>query len=520
MGEPQEVAGEQPKWVQIQQKTFTKWMNNHLRKKGYAPIASAQDDFEDGIRLMELINALYDTKMPAKYNKTPKMRPHKLDNLNLAFNMLEEAKIKTNFLKTTHLIDKDLKMILGMIWAIILDYAIKGISVEELTAKEGLLLWCRKKTAGYRSVDPPGINNFRGDWKSGMAFCALIHKHRPDLIDYDSLDAKNAAQNLELAFDVAEKQLGIPRLLDVADMGEPDERSVMTYVSEYFHRFASQDQREVAAQRCANFLAFIRAVQGRQFDYEERARALLAWVAQQAEDFKNRSFGETLGEAQEVQASFREYVVTHKPVREGEKIDLENLFAEIQTQLKVNNRRPYVPPEGLLPEDIEAAFDALATSQKGYASAVRENRFRFVQKVETKLSDEKLAEMNASFAHFDKNKNGSLEKLEFKAALSAMSIFFSSDADFDQTFSLVSGGSAVVSKEQYISYLTSKYQDKDSPDQIKESFKAVADGADSISAAQLQTPPLTAEDAEFLQKVLPARDDGTYDYGAFVDSQF
>jgi len=98
---------------------------------------------------MELINALYDTKMPPKYNKAPKMRPHKLDNLNLSFAMLEEAKVKTNFLKTTHLLDKDLKMILGMVWAIILDYAIKGISVEELTAKEGLLLWCRKKTAGY-----------------------------------------------------------------------------------------------------------------------------------------------------------------------------------------------------------------------------------------------------------------------------------------------------------------------------------------------------------------------------------
>jgi len=292
-----EKPGDQPKWVQIQQKTFTKCMNNHLRKKGYSEVKSAQDDFEDGIKLMELINALYDTKIPAKYNKAPKMRPHKLDNLGLAFNMLEEAKVKTNFLKTTHLLDHDLKMILGMVWAIILDYAIKGISVEELTAKEGLLLWCRKKTAGYKHIDPPGINNFKNDWRNGLAFCALIHKHRPDLLDYSSLDPHNAAQNLEMAFDIAEKQLGIPRLLDVADMKEPDERSVMTYVSEYFHRFASQDQREVAARRCANFLKFIRGVQKRQYDYEERARALLKWVADRSGEFKNRDFGATLGHA-------------------------------------------------------------------------------------------------------------------------------------------------------------------------------------------------------------------------------
>jgi Ca2+-binding EF-hand superfamily protein len=516
----EDAGGAQPQWVKIQQKTFTKWMNNHLKKKGYGEVKSAQDDFEDGIKLMELINALYDTKMPAKYNKAPKLRPHKLDNLNLGFTMLEEAKVKTNFLKTTHLLDKDLKMILGMVWAIILDYAIKGISVEELTAKEGLLLWCRKKTAGYKHVDPPGINNFKNDWKNGLAFCALIHKHRPDLLDYPSLDPKNAAQNLELAFDVAEKQLGIPRLLDVADMKEPDERSVMTYVSEFFHRFASQDQREVAARRCAAFLHFLRAVQARQYDYEERVRRLLKWVADQTEVFKNRDFGETLGHAQEVQAAFREFVVARRPQSEGEKIDLENLFAEIQTELKVNNRRPYAPPEGLAPEDIENAFDALTAIQKSYAQAVRAHRYRFIQKVEAKLSDEKLAEMDASFSHFDKNKNGSLEKLEFKAALSAMSIFFSSDADFDKVFGLVSGGAATVSKEQYISYLTSKYQDKDTPDQIKESFKAVADGGAGISAAQLQTPPLSAEDAEFLQKVLPARGDGTYDYGAYIDSQF
>ena len=55
-------------------------------------------------------------------------------------------------LAAVHQVDHDLKMILGMIWTIILDYQIKGISVEELSAKEGLLLWCQKKTKGYKCV--------------------------------------------------------------------------------------------------------------------------------------------------------------------------------------------------------------------------------------------------------------------------------------------------------------------------------------------------------------------------------
>lgn len=504
----------EPKWVEIQKKTFTKWMNNHLRKKGYEPLKSVKDDFEDGINLMRLVNALYDKPIP-KHNPAPKMRPHKLDNLVKALDMVEQAEIKTNYLKTTHLLDKDLKMILGMIWAIILDYAIKGINVEEATAKEGLLLWCRKKTAGYRDIDPPGIKNFKNDWKNGLAFCALIHRHRPDLLNYDALDGKNAAENLELAFSIAEEKLGIPRLLDIEDLKDiPDEKSVMTYVAEYFHRFATQDQKENSARRCAKFLKFIRDMKSREDEYERRARASLAWVEENSKRFEDYKFGETLAEAQQLSAGLRKFVVEDRPVQEGERMDLEMLFAEIQTDLKVNQRAAYVPPEGLQPDDIQAAFDGLGKAQKTYARAVRDNRFRFVQKVESKLSDEKKKEIEDSFNHFDSNKSQSLDKAEFKAALSAMSVFFSSDAELDQTFGHVSGGATSVSKEQYVAYVESKYKDIDTPDQIKESFRAVAEGAAYITPQQLNVRPLTQEDIEYLQQNMPSTNQGL-DYNAF-----
>lgn len=84
-----------------------------------------------------------------------------------------------------------------------------------MTAKEGLLLWCQRKTAPYKNVN---VQNFHLSWKDGLAFCALIHRHRPDLLDYSKLSKDNPLENLNLAFDIAEKHLNIPRMLDAEGM--------------------------------------------------------------------------------------------------------------------------------------------------------------------------------------------------------------------------------------------------------------------------------------------------------------
>jgi spectrin beta len=48
-----------------------------------------------------------------------------------------------------------------------------------------------------------------------MAFNAILHKHRPDLIDFDKLKKSNAHHNLQNAFNLAEQHLGLHKLLDV-----------------------------------------------------------------------------------------------------------------------------------------------------------------------------------------------------------------------------------------------------------------------------------------------------------------
>jgi len=46
-------------------------------------------------------------------------------------------------------------------------------------------------------------------------YCVIVtYLYRPDLINYDELKATQPLSNLNIAFDVAEKELGIARLLD------------------------------------------------------------------------------------------------------------------------------------------------------------------------------------------------------------------------------------------------------------------------------------------------------------------
>ncbi|RWS10034.1 Alpha-actinin: sarcomeric-like protein, partial [Dinothrombium tinctorium] len=392
-----------PAWEKQQRKTFTAWCNSHLRKAG-TQIENIEEDFRNGLKLMLLLEVISGETLP-KPDKG-KMRFHKIANVNKALDFIASKGVKLVSIGAEEIVDGNVKMTLGLIWTIILRFAIQDISVEEMTAKEGLLLWCQRKTAPYKNVN---VQNFHMSWKDGLAFCALIHRHRPDLLDYGKLSKDHPLDNLNLAFDIAEKHLNIPRMLDAEDMVNtvkpderavmtyvscyyhafqgaqqvksfdvctivtninssplPDERAVMTYVSSYYHTFSGAQQAETAANRICKVLRVNQENERLMEEYERLASDLLEWIRRTTPWLENRTTDNTLSGVQKKLEEFRQYRRIHKPPRVEQKARLETNFNTLQTKLRLSNRPAYLPSEGKTVSDIANAWKGLELAERGF----------------------------------------------------------------------------------------------------------------------------------------------------------
>lgn len=305
-------------------------------------------------------------------DKRPNLRVQKCINLSLALKFIESKGVKLVGIGAEEICDGNLKMILGMIWTIILRFQIQDISEEELSAKEALLLWVQKKTKGYPGVD---VQNFHFSFQDGLAFCALIHKHRPDLLDYYALDRSDKKGNLTKAFEVAEKYLDVPAILDpadICDVAKPDERSIMTYVAALYHVFSKSNKGEAAAKQVSSLLDFEQSMTTLKDEYARRAQALKDWSLASTAQLADRQFPNSVEGVQAKISEFKSWKLDQKAQQGKEKTAVDQLFNQIQTKLRINKRPPYVPPQGLEPEALQQVWDELNKAEVEYGNALRE----------------------------------------------------------------------------------------------------------------------------------------------------
>ncbi|XP_043469574.1 filamin-A isoform X2 [Leptopilina heterotoma] len=228
---------EDAEWKRIQQNTFTRWANEHLKCVS-KHIGDLESDLSDGLRLVSLVEVLSQKHLP-KHNKRPTFRSQKLENVSVALKFLEDEGIRIVNIDSTDIVDCKLKLILGLIWTLILHYSISmpmwdGEDMESpdkgATPKQRLMNWIRSK------VPNMPIGNFTSDWNDGRAVGALVDAVAPGLCpDWQDWNPNDAMQNASEAMGLADDWLNIPQLIKPEEMVNPniDEMSMMTYLSQY-----------------------------------------------------------------------------------------------------------------------------------------------------------------------------------------------------------------------------------------------------------------------------------------------
>uniref|UniRef100_A0A8C5B8H5 Spectrin beta chain n=1 Tax=Gadus morhua TaxID=8049 RepID=A0A8C5B8H5_GADMO len=362
----------------VQKKTFTKWVNSHLGRVT-CRIGDLYTDLRDGRMLIRLLEVLSGEQLP-KPTKG-RMRIHCLENVDKALQFLKEQKVHLENMGSHDIVDGNHRLTLGLIWTIILRFQIQDISVvtednkEKRSAKDALLLWCQMKTAGYPNVN---VHNFTTSWRDGLAFSAIVHKHRSDLIEFDTLKRSNAHHNLQNAFNVAEKELGLTKLLDPEDVNvdQPDEKSIITYVATYYHYFSKMKALAVEGKRIGKVLDY--AIEADQLidKYESLASELLQWIQQTIHTLNDRQLANSLNGVQNQLQAFNSYRTVEKPPKFTEKGNLEVLLFTIQSKMRANNQKVYMPREGKLISDINKAWERLEKAEHERELALRNELIR------------------------------------------------------------------------------------------------------------------------------------------------
>ncbi|XP_028810279.1 filamin-C isoform X8 [Denticeps clupeoides] len=224
-------------WKKIQQNTFTRWCNEHLKCINKR-INDLQKDLSDGLKLIGLLEVLSQKKMYRKYHARPNFRQMKLENVSVALEFLEREHIKLVSIDSKAIVDGNLKLILGLIWTLILHYSISmpmwededDEDAKKLTPKQRLLGWIQNK------VPQLPINNFHRDWRDGKALGALVDNCAPGLCpDWEMWDPSQPVENAREAMQQADDWLGVPQVIAPEEIVDPnvDEHSVMTYLSQF-----------------------------------------------------------------------------------------------------------------------------------------------------------------------------------------------------------------------------------------------------------------------------------------------
>ncbi|KAK2164152.1 hypothetical protein LSH36_68g10066 [Paralvinella palmiformis] len=247
---------------------------------------------------------------------------------------------------------------------------------EDLSVRDALLLWCRRTVEGYPSVH---IKDFSSSWRDGKAFLSIIHRHRPDLVDFRKVRGQTARQNLEMAFNIAENEFGVTKLLDPEDVDvpRPDEKSLITYVSSLYDVFPQVPSVEQSLRDNERQLKWD--------EYRDLASKLLHWLQDSTVLMLDRNFPTTLIEMKSLLAEFNRFRIEDIPPRLVDKQKLGYWYKELH-QLHAD-AGPFSLESELHIDNINRQWDrlVLAQQEKDLAIQAELSRLERLQRLAEKV---------------------------------------------------------------------------------------------------------------------------------------
>ncbi|XP_032293277.1 microtubule-actin cross-linking factor 1 isoform X48 [Drosophila virilis] len=221
---------------------------------------------------------------------------------------------------------------------------------DNVSAREALLRWARRSTARYPGVR---VNDFTSSWRDGLAFSALVHRNRPDLLDWRKARNDRPRERLESAFHIVEKEYGVTRLLDPEDVdtNEPDEKSLITYISSLY---------DVFPEPPSIHPLFDMESQRRVHEYRDLAQQFIYWCREKTAYLQERSFPPTLIEMKRLLSDLQRFRSEEVSARKREKSKLIQIYKELERYFETVGE---VDVEAdLRPDAIEKAWYRMNTA--------------------------------------------------------------------------------------------------------------------------------------------------------------
>jgi len=340
------------------------------------------DDLASGILLANVLEKISEEKV-GRINKNPKMDIQKLENLNQCLDFIKAHNIPLVNVGSSDILKGNEKIILGLMWTIILRFEVSGAD-----GKAGLLLWLQRSTKGYAGVD---VKDFTHSWQDGLAFNALIHRYRPDLVNFDSLNTADSLGNCENAFGVAETSLNIARLLDAEDVvAMPDEKSQVAYLSQFFKLFAGQAKLESKLKAIKNAVEVTRRHDDWISQYNSGSETVTTFISQSKSLYSLGDACTTTEEVKEKLDSFSMYMKSVKPDMASKRAESDGIITSLNSS-KRNNKRPEFAP-AISQQSLNSEWDELEALEQTYERTLLDKYLAFM------VADHLVAQFNAKSA--------------------------------------------------------------------------------------------------------------------------